>query len=145
MWWENKQCHVQHVEHPVMEISTGKLLWKIMSKHRKRELQLTWSLTLTNNSVKINMYDSGSVVIQGAKCTVFSDAFFHKLKQEYFKSLSVYCTYITRQQPSKILLDNIDIFVSAGSYIINLSRVSRKWVQNKDESRSTKWYLNAWL
>ena len=33
-----------------------------------------------NNSVKINMYDS--VVIQGAKCTVFSDAFFHKLKQE---------------------------------------------------------------
>jgi hypothetical protein len=28
------------------------------------------------------MLESGSVVIQGAKCTVFSDAFFHKLKQE---------------------------------------------------------------
>ena len=34
------------------------------------------------NSVKINLFHSGSVVIQGAKCANFSDSFFHSLKQK---------------------------------------------------------------
>ena len=36
----------------------------------------------TNSSVKINIFDSGSVVIQGAKCVVFADTFFNSLKFE---------------------------------------------------------------
>ena len=34
----------------------------------------------SNSSVKINIFDSGSVVIQGAKCVVFADTFFNNLK-----------------------------------------------------------------
>ena len=34
----------------------------------------------TNSSVKINIFDSGSVVIRGAKCVVFADTFFNNLK-----------------------------------------------------------------
>ena len=33
-----------------------------------------------NSSVKMNIFDSGSVVIQGAKCVVFADTFFNNLK-----------------------------------------------------------------
>jgi len=47
------------------------------------------------------MYDSGSVVIQGAKCTVFSDAFFHKLKQECDNTNSEKGNHISTEDVTK--------------------------------------------
>jgi hypothetical protein len=35
-----------------------------------------------NNSVKVNLFHSGAVVIQGAKCSKFTDNFFHLLKHK---------------------------------------------------------------
>ncbi|CAC5397837.1 unnamed protein product [Mytilus coruscus] len=35
-----------------------------------------------NCSIKINFFNTGSVVIQGAKCTAFSDQYFSKLKSK---------------------------------------------------------------
>ena len=61
-----------------------------------------------NNSVKMNMHDSGSVVIQGAKCTVFSDAFFHKLKQECDNKNSEKGNHISTEDLHQMAVNVID-------------------------------------
>lgn len=42
--------------------------------------------TSRNNSIKINFYKTGAVVIQGAKCSQFNDIFFNQLKSKVNKN-----------------------------------------------------------
>lgn len=62
-----------------------------------------------NITAKVNIYESGSVVMQGAKCTTFADMFFDKLKSEcdLFDNQKVNCiTDNVHQTKAKILEDS---------------------------------------